>query len=323
MITGTGKDDVAAVDLVADRVEDLDRLGGVDRSRPGRIGRDRPNDLSPEHFLRQPGTVYEGLEACAERHTQAIGAIWSHETRAAIGGMVDREVAVAVIRDVKISLRPDGDVGLVDNTQTGSADGVFRILDRCDLEASSRLRLELELPAQASVARDGDHDVDTAVDLRVPRELTDRVYPREYDVQVSILRVGPAVGQLGERVDGQVGIDFEKDFLTEVHLGADRNRLVPGQAPVVAPGHKNAVVGRETIDPITGILDRIEYVGVGQWRLRPQERGRHEADEDVPLAVELHRWVGRPLGEPCRQRHACVLPGHAPASCEIATPIPA
>ena len=69
------------------------------------------------------------------------------------------------------------------------------------------------------------------------------------------------------------------------------HRLSPGQAAVVAAADEDAVVGLR----IPG-RPPVAAAGIRDRRLRPLERGGHEADEDVPLAVELRRSGWPPPG---------------------------
>ena len=96
------------------------------------------------------------------------------------------------------------------------------------------------------------------------------------------------------------------------------DRLVPGQAAVVAPRHEDAVVRLEA-RARTAVAEKSGLVSGG---CGPRNVAAMKLDEDVTLAVEPHDRVGRPLVEPRRQRHA-VCCQVAPVSCETATPIPA
>ena len=110
--------------------------------------------------------------------------------------------------------------------------------------------------------------------------------------------------------------------VVRIQVRRHRHRGAPGQAAVVAARHEDAVVRLEAVSAGASLGHGIARGRVRERRLRPEERRRHEADEDVPLVVELQRRVRRPLVEARRQRHRRVLPGRPP-SCETATPIPA
>src|SRR5439155_19857491 len=137
------------------------------------------------------------------------------EAEAGTGGVLDCELAALEEPDVNVAVGRDRRVGEGDEAEAGGDTARVRrvppLLDHRNQEAGPRLLLQLDLPGLAAVPGDGEEDVAAAGGRGLAGELARRVEPSPDLVQVAVIGVRPAVGQVAEGVDGQIGVEFKGD----------------------------------------------------------------------------------------------------------------